>query len=173
MVGSSAQAATRTTRSEARRGSDMRGAHCSARAASMSIKPGDLTRAPRALSVRGSGCRTDASVCRMQRPPNGDITPRMSVTETTAKCRGTVRQVDRSDARRVHQDSEQVGDVQSELEKNGHMDRAVKLLAELGEDPTCPRARTSKSFASRTAPSTHAGHLHRHPRRPAASRATR
>src|SRR5262245_29352382 len=86
MVGSSAvQAATRTTRSEARRGSDMRGAHCSGRAASASIKPGDLIRAPPALSVRGSGCRTDASVCRMQPPRNGDITPRMSVTETTAK----------------------------------------------------------------------------------------
>ena len=74
--------------------------------------------------------------------------------------RGTVRQVDRSDARRLHQDPEQVGDVRSRVEEERPHGQRRRAARRLGEAATCPRARRSRSCASGDA---HAGHLHRHP----------
>ena len=73
--------------------------------------------------------------------------------------RRAVRTVDRPDARRLHQDPEQVGDVRSRVaaaRPHGSRRRAVRRLGEGAP----PRGRAARGGAPRRA---HAGHLHRHP----------
>ena len=84
--------------------------------------------------------------------------------------RGTVRQVDRSDARRVHQDPEQVGDVRSRTGRRTVTSiSAVELLAGWAKRQLPEGATLEVVAQTRRA---HAGDLHRHPGHRRQGRAT-